>query len=454
MELHGDTTFSVKQSKTAIPRELMITETGTQLFSFITKQIAEFVNKYHQNCLTDSEDQPRLSLGLTFSYPVYQSAINSGKLLRWTKGFNIPDVVGQDVCKLLQDEIDHQNLPVRVTALVNDAAGTIMSRAYTLPTSQARTSIGAIFGTGTNGVYLEKLSKIIKPIDGQYDTSTGEMFVSIEWGSFDDHLCVLPSTSYDVEINEASVNPGEQMFEKRVSGMFLGELLRTIALSMHSNSRINIFANHDSGINDIVRATSSLYTRWTVDSSILSVAEADDSEDLAVLRQKIVECFDIPAVAVSREDAQAIQVIAHAIGKRAARLAGMALGAVILQSEQLTNPLDPLAADTKTLRSDKISTSIRAQDLVNASSAVTSEATSDDLNQHRDSSAAAQEPHLVDVGVDGSVIELYPGFETYMREVLTVIEGIGAAGEKRIRIGIAKDGSSVGAAIIALLAAQ
>jgi len=50
------------------------------------------------------------------------------------------------------------------------------------------------------------------------------------------------------------------------------------------------------------------------------------------------------------------------------------------------------------------------------------------------------------------VVEFYPGFETYMRESIRSVRGIGATGEKRIRIGIAKDGSSVGAAIIALIA--
>jgi len=39
-----------------------------------------------------------------------------------------------------------------------------------------------------------------------------------------------------------------------------------------------------------------------------------------------------------------------------------------------------------------------------------------------------------------------------MREALREIEGVGEHGEKRIRIGIAKDGSGVGAALIALVA--
>ncbi len=40
-----------------------------------------------------------------------------------------------------------------------------------------------------------------------------------------------------------------------------------------------------------------------------------------------------------------------------------------------------------------------------------------------------------------------------MREAFCEIEGIGREGEGRVRIGIAKDGSGVGAALIALVAA-
>ena len=41
-----------------------------------------------------------------------------------------------------------------------------------------------------------------------------------------------------------------------------------------------------------------------------------------------------------------------------------------------------------------------------------------------------------------------------MCEVLRVVDGIEMTGEKMIRIGLAKEGSSVGAAIIARFAAQ
>jgi hexokinase len=59
---------------------------------------------------------------------------------------------------------------------------------------------------------------------------------------------------------------------------------------------------------------------------------------------------------------------------------------------------------------------------------------------------------MIDVGVDGSLVEFYPDFEEHIRQALREVAEIGDEGEKKIRIGIAKDGSGVGAALIALVA--
>lgn len=435
VDLHGDSTYNVKKSKMTIPRKLMVTRAGHELFSFIAERVDTFLKTYHPIFLNKSSYPQIISLGLTFSYPVYQSAVNSGILLRWTKGFDIPDIVGQDVCRLLQREIDLRHLPIKVTALVNDAAGTIMSRAYTLPVSSTRTSMGVIFGTGTNCVYLEKLSNIVKPMEGSYDSSTGEMFISTEWGSFDNQLSVLPNTKFDAKLDKVSLNPGDQMFEKRVAGMFLGELLRIIVSEMHTDPEINLFpayrSNNERKIN---KNQPALLTRWSVDSSILSVAEADSSDRLGILRAKIEEELGIPSPLVSVEDAQAVKMITHAIGKRAARLAGMAVGAVVLKSQRLHEV--------------KVSTEGYCEKLVDDSDLKTT------IGIKADRSGISADQHTIDIAVDGSLIEFYPNFEKYMRQAIRVIEGIGVPGEEKIHIRIAKDGSSVGAAIIALLASQ
>lgn len=56
----------------------------------------------------------------------------------------------------------------------------------------------------------------------------------------------------------------------------------------------------------------------------------------------------------------------------------------------------------------------------------------------------------INIGVDGSLIEFYPSFEQILRESLRAI--VGPEVEKRVNIGLAKDGSGVGAALCALQA--
>ena len=401
----------------------MLAKETDELFSFIAIQVKIFLENYHREYI--SSPLGLLDLGFCFSFPIDQKSISSGILLRWTKGFDIDEVVGADVCRLFQAALDRLQLPVRVSALVNDGAATIMTRAYSLPLSSVRTTIGAIFGTGTNGVYLEQISKITKPI-GEHDASTGEMFMSTEWGSFDNKLSVLPITKYDVEVDTASLNKGNQRFEKLVSGMFLGELLRTTVLEMYEDPDISLF----SGLHQHP-SQSSLFTRWGVDASILSVAAEDSSTDLSTLRHKIHDTFGIQKSAISLFDARAIKNIANAIGTRAARLAGMALGAIVLQSGKLQH-IDPLVLPGIAGYADQTRLTSDGQPL----------------------KVYEEEARVVDVGVDGSVIELYPKFEHHMRQAMKVIDGIGIEGERRIRIGLTKDGSAIGAAIVALLVAQ
>ena len=70
---------------------------------------------------TKADYNPEIvNLGLTFSFPVEQTALDEGKILTWTKGFSAKHAVGNDVVKLLQDAFDRKHLHVRCVALVND----------------------------------------------------------------------------------------------------------------------------------------------------------------------------------------------------------------------------------------------------------------------------------------------------------------------------------------------
>ena len=56
---------------------------------------------------------------------------------------------------------------------------------------------------------------------------------------------------------------------------------------------------------------------------------------------------------------------------------------------------------------------------------------------------------IVNVGIDGALFEFHPAFEEDLREALRTIKYIGVTGERSLRIALTKDGSSLGAALVA-----
>lgn len=407
IDLHGDTTFSVTQSKIMIPREQMCGGTSEDLFLFLARQIEAFLRIHHNDHFEahkrrrreGTDTQEVFDLGFTFSFPVRQLGVNNGTLIRWTKGFDLPDAVGKDVCALLQSAIDKLDLPVRVAALVNDTVGTLMARSYTSG-GKGGSLIGAIFGTGTNGAYVEKLEKITKldsMAGAEWDKTTTKMVINTEWGSFDNHLKVLPNTTYDQQLDAGSVNPGVQMFEKRVSGMFLGEILRLALLCMHRAPSVNLFKPSENS-DVFIPENSALFKQWGIDTSFLSLVEADESSDLHDV--KLVLKDHLKVERASTEECEAVKIISRAIATRAARLSAVPLAAILIS--------------TGSLKGDEV----------------------------------------VDIGVDGSLVEFYPNFQGIIREALREVPEVGPEGEKKVQIGISKDGSGVGAALIALVASR
>lgn len=414
----------------------MVSDSHT-LFSFLAQHIGEFVKEHHSDHFLEGPDH-HLQLGFTFSFPVDQKAVNKGHLIRWTKGFDIKDAIGKDVCELLQNEIDKLKLPVKVAALVNDTVGTLMARSYSSP-GETGTLLGAIFGTGTNGAYVEKLDKITKMTKagaeaGEYDNYTGEMVVNTEWGSFDNDMNVLPDTVYDQQLDQNSVNPGIQMYEKRISGMFLGEILRNAVLGLKKDA--GLFSTSE------IRDDAPLHTAWSIDTSALSYIEADETEDLSKTKEVLEEQFGVPASSLSKEEAQAVKIVAHAIGRRSARLSAVSMAAIIIA----TGKVKPIEI-TEQLPMQNLS--LLEQGIQVIKSALTG------VPPVSDSPVVpADQDEVIDIGVDGSVVEFYPGFEKYVREALREVPELGVKGEKRVRMGIAKDGSGVGAALIAQAAAN
>lgn len=61
------------------------------LFDYIAEKLANFIAEEDQRFSPPAGKQREL--GFTFSFPVMQTSINSGNIIRWSKGFSIDDAV-------------------------------------------------------------------------------------------------------------------------------------------------------------------------------------------------------------------------------------------------------------------------------------------------------------------------------------------------------------------------
>ncbi|XP_051027763.1 hexokinase-3 isoform X2 [Acomys russatus] len=272
---------------------------GQQLFDHIVDCIMDFQQR--QGLSGQS-----LPLGFTFSFPCRQLGLDQGILLNWTKGFSASGCEGQDVVHLLREAIRRrQAVELNVVAIVNDTVGTMMSCGYDDP----RCEMGLIVGTGTNACYMEELQNVAS-VAGD----SGHMCINMEWGAFgDDGSLDMLSTCFDASVDQASINPGKQRFEKMISGMYLGEIVRHILL--HLTSLGVLFRG---------QKAQCLQTKDIFKTKFLSEIESDS----LALRQVRAILEDL-GLTLTSDDALMVLEVCQAVSRRAAQLCGAGVAAVV-----------------------------------------------------------------------------------------------------------------------------
>lgn len=251
-----------------------------------------------------------IALGFTFSYPCVQERIDHGLLLRWTKGFGAAGVEGQDVVEMFKKSLKKNNVPVEITALINDTTGTLMASHYVDP----RTRMGIIFGTGCNCAYVEKVKNIPK-IAHLGLPPDAELAINCEWGAFDSETKeYLPRTKYDIHIDETSNKPGQQLFEKMIAGLYLGEVFRLVLCDMI-----------EEGVLFHGQNAYKLEKPFCFDTALCSLIEADTTDDLLTVIGLFSHFYSLETTI---EERQFFKRLAVAIGTRAARLSACGIAAV------------------------------------------------------------------------------------------------------------------------------
>ncbi|CAG5115051.1 unnamed protein product [Candidula unifasciata] len=287
-----------------IPQHIML-GSGVQLFDHIADCIFKFI--------TDHKLQgKKLPLGFTFSFPCRQEGLDKAVLTVWTKGFNCEGVVGKDVVELLHAAFKRRgDMPnVKCLAVINDTVGALISCAH----SDRQCAIGLILGTGTNACYIEDLQNV-KTWTGD-DGEPRQVLINCEWGAFgnDGNLSFI-QTDFDKAIDKHSINPGKQIYEKMISGMYMGEIARLAIERLRKNHLL--FEGEGSY---------HLATRGRFYTKYVSEIEGDDVTNFTVTRQIFDE---LELTNHNEQDYRLVRHVCNLVSKRAAYLASAGIACLL-----------------------------------------------------------------------------------------------------------------------------
>ncbi|KAH9664129.1 putative hexokinase-like 2 protein [Citrus sinensis] len=253
----------------SIPSDVMCC-TSQELFDYIAGEFAKFVNAHPDNGNDTSAKEKKL--GYTWSHSVDQVTTLSPSAIKW-KNFAANDTV----------------------------------KFYN------RDSVASVtLGTGTNAAYVES-SQAVPKWQGPSPKS-GEIVISTEWGNFSSSS--FPVTEFDASLDAESLNPGSMIFEKLVSGMYLGEIVRRVLLRMAKEA--DLFGD---------TVPPKLMLPYLLRSPDMATMHQDTSEDHELVREKLEEVFGITD---STPKAREVVVeVCDIVTERAARLAAAGIVGII-----------------------------------------------------------------------------------------------------------------------------
>ncbi|VFQ81928.1 unnamed protein product [Cuscuta campestris] len=363
---------STEFEQLSIPQELMF-GTSEELFNFIASALAKFAQEGEKCHMPPGRTR---EIGFTFSFPVRQTSVKSGILINWTKGFAVSGTVGKDVVACLNEAMERLGLDMQVSALVNDTVATLAGARYW----DDDVLVAIILGTRTNACYVERTNAIPKLSD-HHHSSSGLMVVNTEWGAFSSGL---PLTEFDREMDADSINPGEQIFEKTISGMYLGEIVRRVLVKMSKSS--GLFGDS---------VAEKLFTPFVLGTPDICAMQQDTSRDLESVGSILYKLTGVKSDPSARK---IVVGICDAIARRGGRLAGAGIVGILQKMEE-------------------------------------------------DEKGSVFGRKRAVVAMDGGLYENYPQYRDYLQEAVT--ELLGEEMSKNVVIEHSKDGSGIGAALLA-----
>ncbi|KAF3484247.1 hexokinase-1 [Arthroderma uncinatum] len=371
----------VRMTSSVIDESVKLLE-GRAFFDWIALKIGEMLEQGTEGF---GQASTPLSMGLSWSFPIDQTSIRSGLVISMGKGFLCSNgTVGDDLSELIMAACHKRNLNVRIEAIVNDSSATLLSRAYSDPS----TRMSLILGTGTNvaihyptsAIGLEKFGNR----SAEWFAEASRVIVNTELSMFGGG--VLAMTRWDDDLNRSHIKPDYQPLEYMITGRYLGEIVRL--LIVEAVQVAGLFGGE---------LPMSMRTPYSFDTAIVACIEGDSSPTLAdssAFLQKSHK-FLIPP---TTSDLQFLQKICKCVSKRGAAYLATAIYSLWCLSNESESPIPPSTPD--------------------------SDGNEEELKQQ---TAVREAPSLqVTIACDGSVINKYPNFRSHCQTYLNSLTSCGA----------------------------
>ncbi|XP_023172107.1 hexokinase type 1-like [Drosophila hydei] len=290
-------------SKCVIVPHTVAASRGTTLFNFLAYNIAVFVRD-------KKVEKDNLPMGIAFAFELNKLSLDVGILLRWTKGYGAQGAVGKDVVQLLRNALDeYKDIHINLNSIVNIAIGALMAVSWSHPNCR----MGLIVGTNTNAAYVEK-TESCELYDG--DPSIPIMIINTGWGNFggNGHLELIRN-EFDKLVDSVSSVPGTKFYEKCISTLYMGELVRLIVVRLMNMGVIFKGASMDYfGI------------QWKMEMKSIMAIESDPP-NVYTSAQAVMEKFRIRNC--SQRDLATLRFICKTVSLRSAQLVAVGVACLI-----------------------------------------------------------------------------------------------------------------------------
>ncbi|GLT44216.1 hypothetical protein SLA2020_181270 [Shorea laevis] len=301
-DLHGE--------EISVPLNVM-NGTSKEMNDYIAMEVANFILAHPDNC--NEETAIKKNLGITMSYPVDpQDGTTSWSAIRW-KCFSADDPTGKEIGDEINKALEKHGVNASLCPdleQVDDTIGDLAGGRY-----YSRDCVAAVsLGMGTNATYVD----IPHSVPGwQWHgplPKSGEIVISTEWGNFNSSH--LPITEFDTSLDAESSDPGIQIFERLVSGMYLGEIIRRVLLKMAQETAL---------FGDSVPPK--LMIPYQLRSPDMAAMHQDTSEGHEIVRETLKEVFGITnSTPMMRE---IVVEVCDIVTERGARLVGAGIVAIM-----------------------------------------------------------------------------------------------------------------------------